>query len=85
MQQMACQAVINKLDIFEFPNKFVTIWRLEKALVSRTILFKRLTIKPKFKSPQVKGSICNVPVSEVESNCAALLRSADSNGILIAK
>lgn len=25
MQQMACQAVINKLDIFEFPKEFVSI------------------------------------------------------------
>ena len=40
---------------------------------------------PKGKSSKMKGSICNIPVTEVDVNCNALPRLADSNGVLIVK
>ena len=40
---------------------------------------------PKGKSSKMKGSICNVPVTEVDVNYNTLLRPADSNGLLIIK
>ena len=43
-----------------------------------------VTVIPKGKSLKIKGSICNIPVLEVDSNCNMLLRPADSNGIIIA-
>ena len=40
---------------------------------------------PKGKSSEMKGSICNVPVTEVDVNYNTLPRPADSNGLLIVK
>ena len=40
---------------------------------------------PKGKSLKIKGSICNIPVAEVDVNCNILPRPADSNGLLIVK
>ena len=37
---------------------------------------------PKGQSPKVKGNVCNIPVTEIESNCKSLPRPADSNGII---
>ena len=40
---------------------------------------------PKEKLLKVKGSIYNIPVTEVDVNCKILPRLADSNGLLIVK
>ena len=40
---------------------------------------------PKGKSLKMKGSICNITVTEVDVNCNTLLRPADSNDLLIVK
>ena len=40
---------------------------------------------PKGQSPKVKGSICNIPISEIDNNCNSLPRPADSNGAIIVK
>ena len=63
-------------------NFFQDICRLERLLVSRRILFKKVTLMPKGKSFKIKGSICNIPVSEVDVNCNMLPRPADSNGLI---
>ena len=39
----------------------------------------------KGKSLEIKGSICNIPVSEVDVNFNMLPRPADSNGLIIVK
>ena len=63
-----CQAVANRLNVVELPKLFQDICRLERLLVSRRILFKKVTVMPKGKALKrvcIKGSICNIPVSEV--------------------
>ena len=40
---------------------------------------------PKGKSLKIKGSICNIPVSEIDVNCNMLPRPVDSNGLSIVK
>ena len=40
---------------------------------------------PKGNSSEMKGSICNVPVTEVDVNYNTLPRPADGNGLLIVK
>ena len=40
---------------------------------------------PKVKSFKIKGSICNISVSEFDVNCNILPRPADSNGLIIVK
>ena len=58
--------------------------RLEKVLISRRILFKKVSIMPKGRFPKLKGSICNIPI-ESGDNTNVLQRGADSNGLLIVK
>ena len=36
-------------------------------------------------SPKVKGNICNIPITEMESNCKSFPTFADSDGIIIVK
>ena len=67
------------------PKEFESISRLERALVSRRILFKKVAMMPKGKLPKIKVSLCNIPVNEVYGNCKSLPRPAESNGILIVK
>ena len=68
------------------PKQFQDINRLERLLASRRIIFKKVTVKPKAdKSTKMKGSICNIPVIEVDVNCNTSPRPADSNGLLIVK
>ena len=40
---------------------------------------------PKRKSLKIKGSICNIPVSEFNVNCNILPIPTDSNGLIIVK
>ena len=65
--------------------QFQEINRLERLLASTRILFKKVTVMPKSKSLKIKGSICDIPVTEVNANCNTLPRPADSNGLLIVK
>ena len=80
-----CQAVSNRLDITFLPKQFESIPKLEKVLVSRRILSKKVVIMPKGKLPKLKGSLCNIPVNKVYDNCQSLPRQADSNDLLIVK
>ena len=67
------------------PNEFRDLRRLERVLVAKRILFKKVTVMLKGQSPKVKGSICYIPISEIDNNCNSLPRSADSNGVIIVK
>ena len=80
-----CQAVANGLNVVELPKLFQDIRGLERLLASIRNLFKKVTVMPKGKSLKIKGSICNIPVSEVDSNCNKLPRPADSNDLIIVK
>ena len=80
-----CQSVGNRLNFVELPKLFQYIRRLERLLLSRRILFKKVTVMPKGKSLNVKGSICNIPVSEVNVSCNLLPVPADINGLINVK
>ena len=82
--QIPCQAVCNKLQIYDFPEDLRCIPRLERVLIARRFQFKKITISPKGQSPKLKGAICNVPIDVVRT-CNTLPRPADSNGLLIVK
>ena len=68
----------NRLNVAELPDFFQDICRLEILLVSRRILYKKVTVMPEAKPLKIKGSIFNIPVSEVDVNCNMLLRPGDS-------
>ena len=80
-----CQAVPNILNFVKLPKLFQDILRLERLLVSRRILSKKVTVMPKGKSLKIEGSICNIPVLEVDGNYKMLPRPANSNGLIIVK
>ena len=79
-----CQAEANKL-VEKLPSQLQTICRLERALGSRRIFFKKVTIMPKIQSCTLKGSICNIPISKVDINCVSHPRPVDNNGLIIVR
>ena len=67
------------------PQKLSYLKRLERILVSRGILFKKLLIMHgKGEFAKIKGSICNVPI-ETSNICKMLPRPADSNKLILVK
>ena len=82
--QIPCQAVCNKLQIYDFPIELRCIHQLERVLIARRLQFKEVTIMPKGQSPKFKGAICNVPI-DVASTCNTLPCPGDSNGLIIVK
>ena len=38
---------------------------------------------PKVQSPTVKVRVCNIFLSEIDSNCSLIVRPVDSNGVPI--
>ena len=60
--KVPCQAVANDLQIINLPERFSDIRKLEKIIIAKRILFKRITIMSKGQAPKMKGAICNVPI-----------------------
>ena len=83
-QQVPCQATCNKLEVFKLPQRLSVVNRLERVLVAKRTLFKKVSIMPKGNAPKMKGAICNVP-TEAENICDTLPRPAHSNGLLLLK
>ena len=83
-QHVPCQAAYNTLWAFHLPHEFRDIRRLEKVPIARRLLFKKITILPKGESPELKGTMCNVPV-DVAGVCNNLSHASDSNGLVIVK
>ena len=77
-------AVSNKLSLSEFPEDFPKLNKLEKFIIAKRMLFKKVVIMPKGQSPKLKGSICNVPV-ESKDVCNVLPRGMDNNGVVLVK
>ena len=82
--QIPCQAVCNKLQIYYLPTELRWIHWLERVLVARKLQFKKVTIIPEGQWPKFKGAICNVPI-DVVSTYNTLPRPADSNGLVTVK
>ena len=72
------------LEICELPKEYRGIGRLERVLVARRLLFKKINVMPKGQSPKLKGSLCNIPIDVVDV-CNTLPRPADRNGIIIVR
>ena len=79
--KIPCQAVCNKLKVEAAPKVLQDLRRLEKVLISRRILFKKVAIMHgKGEFSKIKGNICNVPI-ETESVCNVLPRPVNNNGL----
>ena len=81
---MPGQTVINKLEISASPEVLIGINSLERVLISKRILFKKVTIMPKGNFPKVKASICSTSIYKVDLS-DVLPRGADSNGLVVIK
>jgi len=69
-KKIPCQAVWNKLSLNDLPEEIAILNRLEKVLISKRILFKKILVMPKGQQPKIKGAICNIPIRvDAVSNC----------------
>ena len=75
------QAVCNKLNIPSVPCELKNVNRLERVLICRRILFKKVTIMPKGCFSTFKGAICNIPV-ETNDIVNVITCGADNNGLM---
>ena len=67
------------------PDELKALKKLEKALISKRILFKKIAIMhEKAESSKIKGSTCNNPI-EATNIWNILPRPAVSNGLTIVK
>ena len=79
--KIPAQAVCNDLKICNVPDRFSDIRKLEKIIISKRILFKKVTIMSKGQAPKMKGAICNVPINAADI-CDVLPRGMDNNGVV---
>ena len=78
------QAICNKLQIFEAPAEIKNLNRLERILIERRILFKKVTIMPKAQFPKLKGAICSIPI-DTSDITNVLPHGAHSSGLIMVK
>ena len=78
------QAVCNKLQIFEALSEIKKLNRLERILIGRRILFKKVTIMPNGQFSKLKGAICNT-VTDTSDITNVLPHVADSSGLIMVK
>ena len=82
---MPCQAVFDKKSLDPIPDELKYLKKLEKDLISKRIIFKKIAIMHgKGEFAKIKGSICNIPI-ETANICNILPRPADSNGLIVVK
>ena len=82
--KVPCQSVSNKLDVYNFPSHFCGIRKLEKVLIAKRLLFKKITIMPRGQMEKISGTICNIPINTTNAT-NMLPQPADSNGLVIVK
>ena len=83
--EIPCQTVCNKMALDVMPDELRYLRKLEKVLISKRLLFKKIAIMHgKGEFSKIKGSICNIPV-EAANICNILPRPAVSNGLIVVK
>ena len=75
---------VETLQIFETPAEIKNLNRLERLLIARRILFKKVTVTPKGQFPKLKGPICNIPIY-ISDITNILPHGADSSGLIMVK
>ena len=83
-KKIPCQAVWNKLQLFQFPDHTPCLNKLERVIIGKRILFSKIIIMPKSQFAKIKGALCNVPI-EADTICNILPRGIDSNGLIMLK
>ena len=71
----------NKLGAGDLPEEIKGLNRLEQTLISKRILFKKVSIMSRGHQPKIKGAVCNIPVrADSVSDC--LPRGNGNDGVL---
>ena len=72
------------MQIFEALSEIKKLNRLERILIGRRILFKKVTIMPNGQFSKLKGAICNT-VTDTSDITNVLPHVADSSGLIMVK
>ena len=84
-KKMPCKAVFNKMSLDPVPDELKDFKKLEKILISRRIILKKITIMHgKGEFAKIKGSICNIPI-KTANICNISPRPANSNRLIVVK
>ena len=78
------QAVYNKLQISDALQELKSLNKLEIALISQRLLFKKTTIMAKGQMTKIRGATCNIAV-DIRDIRNSLPRSSQSSGIILVK
>ena len=54
------------LEVSKLPKEVRDIQRLERFLIARQALFKKISIMSKGQFAKLKGKLCNVPIDAVD-------------------
>ena len=85
MKRTPCQAVYKKLDVEVAPKQLQNLRKLEKVLISKRILFKKVAIMHgKGEFAKIKRNISNIPV-DTDTVCNVLPRPINNNGLALVK
>ena len=74
----------NKLAVSCLPEQSKSVRKFQRVLISKRLLFNKVTIMPKVQSPKLKGALCSIPVEHVDVS-SLLPRTAYSNGLVTVK
>ena len=80
-----CQAVSNKFDVEVAPKLLQNLRKLEKVIISKRTLFKKVLIMHgKGELAKINGNVCNIP-EETDTVCNVLPRPVINNGLVTVK
>ena len=83
-QKVPVQAVCNELHFPCIPEIWSSLNKLERVLIARRILFKKVRIMPKGRFAKLKGSICNIHI-DVANIAIVFPCGAESNCLIVVK
>ena len=61
--KIPCQAVFNKLQVFDDSEELKALNKLETILIAQRLCFQKILIMSKGQQRKIRGAVCNVPVN----------------------
>ena len=81
MGNIPSQAVLSKVCVTDLPREFRDNRRLKQVLISRRLLFKKVTTMRKGQSPKFKGALSNVPIAQLTFTCSKSIIKTLEKGV----
>ena len=79
-----CQAVCNKVQVFDDPEELKVLNRLETILIAQCLCFQKILIMSKGQQRKIRGAVCNVPLT-YDAVCNSLPRPPSSCSFIMVK